>query len=98
MNITISQKDNESSGIFKAKNDEGRIVGQMSYVWAGDDKIIIDHTEVASAYEGMGIGNDMVSQAVDFARSSNIKILPMCPFAKAVFAKHPDFNDVRSLY
>lgn len=36
----------------------------------------------------------MVAKAVDFAREKGIKIIPLCPFAKSVFDKVKEFNDV----
>lgn len=56
--------------------------------------MIIDHTEVADALRGKNAGKQMVAAAVEHARKNNLKILPLCPFAKAVFNKTPDFQDV----
>jgi predicted GNAT family acetyltransferase len=36
----------------------------------------------------------MVSAAVDYAREKHIKIIPLCPFAKSVFDRTPEFRDV----
>jgi uncharacterized protein len=66
----------------------------MTYSIAGEDKIIIDHTEVSPAYNGKGIGKKLVVEAVEFARINNIKILPLCPFARSVFARNKDLRDV----
>jgi len=40
------------------------------------------------------LAKKMVAQAVAFAREKNIKIIPLCPFAKKVFDKTPEFKDV----
>ena len=74
----------------------GQIVAEMTYVWAGDAKIIIDHTEVDGSLGGKGIGKQMVEKAVVFAREKSIKIMPLCPFAKSVFDKVKEFQDVLS--
>ncbi|MDR2627676.1 MAG: N-acetyltransferase [Dysgonamonadaceae bacterium] len=95
MTISIAHKDNTHGGYFKATDENGVKLGEMTYGWAGDDKIIIDHTGVESPYEGLGVGKQMVMKAVEFARSANIKIVPLCPFATAMFNRHPDINDVR---
>jgi predicted GNAT family acetyltransferase len=58
--------------------------------------IIIDHTDVSDALRGKGAGKQLVSAAVDYARKNNIKILPLCPFAKSVFEKVKEFQDVLS--
>ncbi len=69
-------------------------IAEMSYVWAGTDKIIIDHTEVGDELKGQGAGKLLLAQAVSFARNKKIKILPVCPFAKAVMEKTPEYADV----
>jgi len=68
----------------------------MTYSKAGDTKIIIDHTEVDDSLRGQGAGKTMVMEAVKFAREHEIKILPLCPFAKSVFDKNQDIRDVVS--
>ena len=73
---------------------EGIQEAMMTFVYAGEDKIIIDHTEVNPGNEGKGFGKKMVTKAVEFAREKGIKILPLCPFAKSVFDKTPEFTDV----
>ncbi len=70
--------------------------GLMTYSWAGADKFIIDHTEVNPDFGGQGVGKKMVMEAVDFARNNNLKIIPLCPFAKSVFDKVAEIQDVRA--
>lgn len=77
-------------------SENGEKLAEMTYVWAGDTRIIIDHTEVDDRLRGKGVGKQLVSAAVDFARSSNISILPLCPFAKSVFERVKEFRDVLS--
>ena len=67
---------------------------EMTYSLAGDTRIIIDHTGVPDAYRGQGIGLAMVTRAVEDARQSGKKILPLCPFAAAQFKRHPEWQDV----
>ena len=67
---------------------------KMTFIFAGDDKIIIDHTEVNPGNEGKGFGKQMVKKAVEYARDKGIKIIPLCPFEKSVFDKVPEFTNV----
>ena len=89
----VQVKINDKKGSFFIEI-EGKQEAEMTFVFAGEDKIIIDHTGVNPGNEGKGLGKQMVAQAVTFARENNIKIIPLCPFAKKVFDKTPEFRDV----
>lgn len=91
--MDIQQQDDGHKGQFYIEQD-GQQVAEMTYVWAGTDRIIIDHTGVDEVLKGKGAGKQLVAKAVDFARSKGIKIVPLCPFAKAVFDKIPEYRDV----
>jgi predicted GNAT family acetyltransferase len=93
MNEEVQLKINDKNGAFYIEID-GKKEALMTFVFAGDDKIIIDHTEVNPGNNGKGFGKKMVTKAVEFAREKGIKIIPLCPFAKSVFDKTPEFNDV----
>jgi len=90
----IKQNDNGKKGRFTIY-DADKPAGEMTYTWAGESRIIIDHTEVDERYAGKGFGKQLVMHAVDYARKNGIKILPLCPFAKKVFDKEPSLADVR---
>ena len=91
--MNIEQFDRDSKGFFKA-TEEGTTAGRMTYSWAGEDRIIIDHTEVNPAFKGKGVGKQLVLAAVDFAREKQISIIPLCTFAKSVFDRKKELRDV----
>jgi predicted GNAT family acetyltransferase len=89
----VQLKIDDNKGFFYIDID-GKHEAMMTFVFAGEDKIIIDHTEVNSGNEGKGFGKKMVAKAVEYAREKGIKIIPLCPFAKSVFDKVDAFRDV----
>lgn len=91
--MEINHQDLGSKGRFYIgeKTDKK---GEMTYSKAGEELLIIDHTEVSDELRGTGAGKKMVLAAVDMAREKNMKILPLCPFAKSVFDRNPDLSDV----
>ncbi|MBB4807811.1 putative GNAT family acetyltransferase [Chryseobacterium defluvii] len=91
--IEVKQNNGEKHGNFEALIDGNR-AGLMTYTWAGEERFIIDHTEVEEAYNGKGVGKEMVLAAVDFARKEGKKIIALCPFAKATFQKNKELQDV----
>ena len=82
-----------SKGRFNYEVD-GVVKAEMTYSQAGNDKIIIDHTEVDASLKGEGVGYKLVEASVNYARNKQIKILPLCPFAAAVFKKRNEYSDV----
>lgn len=91
--MEIKHEKFEKKGRFYYEVD-GMLRAEMTYSKAGDNKIIIDHTEVDPSLRGEGVGYKLVESAVLFARENNIKVLPLCPFAAAVFKKKAAYNDV----
>lgn len=91
--MEIQQINDIKRGYFEALED-GKEAGKMTYTWAGDSKFIIDHTEVSPDFNGKGVGKKLVMASVDYARANNLKIIPLCPFAKSVFDKVEEIRDV----
>jgi len=73
---------------------EGRKLAEMVYVMAGEAKLIIEHTEVDESLKGQGVGKRLLAQLVNYVREHEIRVLPLCPFAKATFLKTKEWQDV----
>ena len=79
-------------GAFVMERD-GKRLAEITYTVAGA-VVIIDHTTVDDALRGTGAGGKLVEAAVQWARAEKVKLLPLCPFAKSVFDKTPQYADV----
>lgn len=93
--MLIQHKLIGNKGMFYV-GQEGAILAELVYNKPSADKMIIEHTEVDDSLKGKGVGLQLVHTAVDFARTHQLKIIPLCPFAKSVFDKKPEFADVLS--
>lgn len=91
--FTITQEDDGKKGAF-ISTENGTQAGMMTYTWAGEERFIIDHTEMSEGFNGRGVGKEMVMAAVYFAREHKKKVIPLCPFAKSVFDRTPEIKDV----
>jgi len=69
-------------------------MAEMTYSIASEELIIIDHTEVAPSLKGQGIGKKLLVKIVEKAREEGLKIMPLCPFAKAMFDRDAGLRDV----
>ncbi|MFT6872957.1 MAG: putative GNAT family acetyltransferase [Roseivirga sp.] len=93
MDFNILEKESETKGSFYIV-DGSETLAEMTYSKAGQERIIIDHTEVSEVLRGKGAGVQLVAYAVEFVRKKGIKMLPLCPFAKATLQRHPEWKDV----
>lgn len=91
--MEIRHTDNGKKGRFYIEL-EGREEAELVYVWAGEDKFIIEHTEVSDALRGKNAGKQLVARAVEFAREKKVRIIPLCPFANAIIRKTPEYADI----
>jgi uncharacterized protein len=91
--MLIQNKKVGNKGMFFVEN-EGHILAEMVYSMPSPDKMIIEHTEVSDELKGQHVGNQLVYTAVEYARTHNIKIVPLCTFANAVFKRKPEYADV----
>ncbi|MCB9046328.1 MAG: N-acetyltransferase [Chitinophagales bacterium] len=92
--MNVQHEGNDKKARFFLE-ENGKRIALMDYVYAGTDKFIIQHTEVDSAYEGRGLGKILVDAAVEMAREKGLSIIPLCPFANALFRKRrEEYQDV----
>ena len=92
--MEIQHKDDGKKGSFYIEND-GKRVAEMTWSLGPDGNVmIIDHTEVDPSLQGQGISKKLVAAAVQWARAERIRVVPLCPFAKAVIDRTPEFQDV----
>lgn len=91
--IKIQHEFDGKGGSFFMEDGAKRF-GEMVYVMAGPKKLIIEHTEVGESLKGQGIGLKLLFELVDFVRREDIKVIPLCPFAKAMFKKYEEMQDV----
>jgi predicted GNAT family acetyltransferase len=56
--------------------------------------VIADHTGVPEALKGRGVGQALVEALVADARAQGFTIVPLCPFVRAQYARHPEWSDV----
>jgi len=89
----IRHREEETKGYFEWVKDE-EVAAYVSYSKAGNDLIIIDHTDVRPNFKGQGLGKKLVLHAVEYAREHEIKIMPICPYATSVFQKDESIRDV----
>jgi len=91
--MDIQHRHSHTGGAFYI-GDPAAPTAEMVYRMAGDNKMIIDHTEVSEVHKGEGIGKLLVAAAVAYAREQGLMILPACSFARSVMKKTKEYQDI----
>jgi predicted GNAT family acetyltransferase len=65
----------------------------MTYYFS-HGKMVIDHTEIDEQLRGQHVGEMLVDRGVEFAKEKQLKILPACPYVKALFEKNNKYDDI----
>ncbi|WP_424982663.1 GNAT family N-acetyltransferase [Maritalea sp. S77] len=94
MTIKIDKEDGETRGRYVAIVDGHE--AELTYSRYSKTGIIADHTGVPEALKGKGVGKALVAYLVADARENGFKIVPLCPFVKAQYSRHPEWSDVFS--
>ncbi|MFD1472526.1 GNAT family N-acetyltransferase [Companilactobacillus mishanensis] len=73
-------------------NDGEEFVGEITFTPIKEGVISIDHTFVDKKYGGQGLAGKLLTAMLEYAEKENLKIVPVCEYAKANFDKRPEIR------
>ena len=73
---------------------EGGDIAAAYYRIDENGNLVLNHTEVPSAYGGRGIGTELAKGTFDLIRASGRKAVLRCSLMQHFYAKHPDYGDI----
>ncbi len=95
--MDIQHRFYDGKGAWFVEQD-GETLAELTYHVKRDGTTLsLDGTTVDDRLRGQGAGKQLVQAAVDHARATNVKVLPVCPFVVAMFEKMPEYADVVSV-
>lgn len=79
----------------------GRIAGiegeaELTFSRANPQLVIADHTLAPDSMRGMGVAKALLERLIADAQSEGFKIVPLCPFVKSQFERHPEWAGLRA--
>ena len=91
--LKIQREEHGKKGAFFIEKD-GTWIAEMTYTREGTRTLVIEHTSIAKALQGKGVGKAMVNAAVKFAEKNNLLIKPVCPFVKKILESSEEYEDI----
>lgn len=78
---------------YEAHDDDGELLGFLDYE-AAEQTVALIHTETLPQARGLGLGSELVSHALQDARTRGLRVRPVCAFVARYLAHHPDEGDL----
>ena len=92
--ITVTLEDGERHGRYVGKVAGIDAEGEITFTRRGPSLISADHTGAPDELRGTGLAAAMVDYLVADARARGFKVIPICPYVRARYEKHPKWRDV----
>ncbi|WP_283576869.1 GNAT family N-acetyltransferase [Limosilactobacillus oris] len=77
-----------------ASNPGQPLIGEISFPAVSDDRVVVERVFVHPDYQGQGIAAQLVQHFVDYAKEQHWTVKLMCPYAKAQFKQHPEYQEL----
>jgi predicted GNAT family acetyltransferase len=92
--LEIRFEDAPTRGRYAARMDGVAEEAELTFSKTSPTLVIADHTFVPDTMRGGGVGAKLVQRLVADARAGGWRIMPICPFVKAQYQRHPEWSDV----
>jgi hypothetical protein len=57
-------------------------------------RLVIPHVEAPPILRGTGAAGRLMQGVMEAARAEQVKVLPLCPYARAWMQRHPEYKDL----
>jgi uncharacterized protein len=92
--IVITKEDGPRKGRYAARIDGIDAVGEITYRHPRPGVISANHTGVPEAMGGHGVARALLDFMLEDARANGFRIIPVCPYVRGQYAKHPEWADL----
>ncbi len=72
---------------------DGHLAGFADYR-RREDRVILTHTEIDSAYQGQGLAGRLTGTTLDAIRAEGRRVTPLCPYIANYITKHREYADL----
>jgi predicted GNAT family acetyltransferase len=92
-NVTIEREEQGDIQEFVLRVN-GERLGSLEFTRPGAGVLRIEYVEVSPELRGSGMGRQLVEAAVAWAKETEMKIVPICSYARLVMQRDPAMSAV----
>ncbi len=90
--IQVSKEDTDGrTGRYVARVSGIDAEAEITFTHRGPGVISADHTGVPESMAGLDVAKVMLGYMLTDAQHSGFRIVPVCPFVRAQYARHPEW-------
>jgi hypothetical protein len=91
--IAIRREDHGRKGRYIAAVEGREGEAFIAFTHREEGVISADHTIAPDSLKGTGAAFALVEHLVEDARAKGFKVIPICPYVRAQYRKHPEWAD-----
>lgn len=95
--IVITKEDDGRHGRYVARVAGIDSEAELTFTHRGPGLISADHTGAPESLKGTGAAAALVDHLIADARDAKFRIIPNCPYVRARYLKHPEWQDVMTV-
>lgn len=95
--IVVTKESGPKGGRCVAKVADIADEAELTFTQRAPDLISADHTGAPDSLKGTGAAKALVDFMIADARKNGFKIMPVCPYVRAQYAKNPEWRDVMTV-
>jgi predicted GNAT family acetyltransferase len=95
--VTIRKEEDGRHGRYVATVAKIDAEAELTFTRRGPGLISADHTQSPEALKGTGAAAALADYLIADARANGFKIIPLCPYVRARYEKHPGWQDVMTV-
>lgn len=92
--IIITKEDGDRKGRYVARIDGIEAEAEITFTHPKPGILSANHTGVPEAMGGKGVAGALLEFMLNDARANGFKIIPICPYVRGQYAKHPEWADL----
>ncbi|RLJ41338.1 hypothetical protein BCF46_3131 [Litoreibacter meonggei] len=92
--VITKENRGEHHGRYVARFDGVEAEGEITFTKRGPDIIGADHTGVPDPMAGQGVAKALLDFMLTDARDNGFRIIPICPYVRKQYARHPEWADL----
>lgn len=92
--VRVERELTPTKGRYVGRIDGVEGEAELTFSRTSPTLVIADHTFAPDSMRGMGVASALVQRLIADARAEGFKIIPLCPYVRSQYQRHPEWADV----